>query len=344
MIKVLAMMYDEGAVAYHRMGWPAKHIHKNHSDDVTMVFTKKEFDPWDIQTLKQFDIIHFHKYFGRYESSKELWGKLQAHGVKMVMDLDDYWDWPENMPVTKRAKEIGLHGREIENLKLADYVTVTTRHLAELVKEYNPNVMVLPNGLDVKHEMWQDTPSPSDVIRIGWAGSLQRGHDLEVLRKGVQMLYSDKDLEGKFMLTLCGDTGENSDIFEGPGFVKHEGLHTSMYGHIYDNLDVCLAPLQASIFNSCRSELKYVEAGVRKKVFIGQNHTPYAEDIKHGVNGMLVDRQEEWYSCMRQVILDKELREKLRNNLHLLVKDKFDITNLARERVQFYKSITNHDD
>ena len=341
MIKVLMVMYSEGATDYFRMGWPAKHVHKNHGDEVQVVLMKNEFDPWDIATLKRFDIIHFHKYFGRYESSKELWGKLQAHGVKMVMDLDDYWEWPESMPITKLMKMDGVHGRELENLKLADYVTTTTRHLAKLISEHNENVMVLPNGLDMKHPMWEDTPNPSEVLRIGWLGSMQRKHDLEILRKGIQMLYSDADLEGKFMLMLTGSEEENSDIFEGPGYIKREGAIAPSYGYLYNDVDICLAPLQESVFNSCRSELKYIEAGTKKKVFIGQNHTPYAEDIEHGVTGMLVNTPEEWYSCLRQVILDEKLRDTLRNNLHELVKDKFDITNITRTRVQFYKSICN---
>jgi len=343
-MKVLIIMYDEGAASYFRMGWPAKHIHNNHSDDVQITLIKGQFDPWDIASLRKFDIIHFHKYFGKFEDSKELWGKLQAQGVKMVMDLDDYWEWPDSMPITQILKDEGLHGRELENLKLADYVTTTTRHFAKLISEHNENVMVLPNGLDVDHLMWGDNVTPSEVLRIGWLGSLQRTHDLEGLRKGIQMLYSDKELEGRFRFVLCGGDQKDAEIFDGPGFVKNEGLVASQYGYLYDDIDICLAPLQRIVFNSCRSELKYIEAGVKKKVFIGENFTPYAEDIKHGVNGMLVDKPEEWYSCLREVILNKELRDRLRLSLHELVKDKFDIKNLARQRVQFYKSICNDRD
>ena len=332
-------MYNEGANSYHRMGWPAKHIHKNHSDEIFMVFTKGIFDPWDIITLKKFDIIHFHKYFGRYESSKELWGKLQSYGVKIVMDLDDHWDWPEGMELTQYLKDENRYGNELENVKLADYVTVTTQHFAKIISEYNKNVVVLPNGLDTKHPMWSDDPTLSDIIRIGWLGSLQRYHDFEKLRKGIKMLYSDKELEGKFSFTLFGDMGKCIDIFDGPGFLNVDGVHASEYGYLYNNVDVCLAPLETSTFNSCRSELKYVEAGVKKKVFIGQDHTPYKEGIIHNVNGMLADKDEDWYVCLRQVILNKELRDKLRHNLHDSVKSKFDITNLSKKRVEFYKSI-----
>ena len=97
MIKILMIMYMEGASEYFRMGWPAKHLDKNCKDEFQVTLLKEEeFDPWDIAILKQFDIIHFDNYFGRFESSEELWGKLQAHGVKMVMDIDDHWDLPKN--------------------------------------------------------------------------------------------------------------------------------------------------------------------------------------------------------------------------------------------------------
>jgi glycosyltransferase involved in cell wall biosynthesis len=340
MIKVLMIMYEPNICNLIRIGWPATCISENHQDEVELSLITGEFNPWDIALLRQFDIIHFHSYFGRFESSEELWGKLQAQGVKMIMDLDDYWFWPEEMPITKALKEQGLYGRAVETLKLADYVTVTTRHFAELVKEHNENVKVLPNGIHVKHEIWQDNVTDSDVVRIAWLGSVQRLHDLERLRKGIKMIYSDKDLEGKFSFAVYGARQEDAtDIFEGPGFKRYDAESPNTYANYYDNVDVCLAPLDRIVFNSCRSELKYVEAGVKKKVFIGENFTPYAEDIEHGVTGMLVDTPEEWYSCMRQVILNKDLRDTLRNNLHDLVKDKFDIENVVKDRVEFYKSI-----
>lgn len=333
-------MYMEGASEYFRIGWPAKHLNKNFKDEFQVTLLKEEeFDPWDIATLRQFDIIHFHTYFGRFESSKELWGLLQAQGVKMVMDIDDYWELPKNTPLAgvmvNRSEEIK------NNLKLADYVTTTTSRLAKEISEHNSNVMVLPNGLDTKHAMWEDNPSDSDVVRIGWLGSMRRMHDLELLRKGVQMLYSDSDLEGKFVFVVFGGEGEYEEIFKGPGFTERDGVTTSSYGYLYNDIDICLAPLMDCLFNSCRSELKYIEAGIKNKVFVGQNRAPYAEGIEHGVNGMLVDTPEEWYSNLRQLILNKELRDTLRNNLHSLVVPKFDITNLTRKRAQFYKSICN---
>ena len=331
-------MYDEGIVSHIRIGWPGKYIHENYPE-FTVSISKGAFDPWDINTLSKFDIIHFHKYFGRYESAAELFPLLQARGVKLVMDLDDYWEWPDYMPITKVMKDAGLYAREVNNFKLVDYVTTTTNILADKIKVYNENVIVLPNALNNEIAMWQDYSVETDVVKIGWFGVIQRTQDLKRLKKGIQMLYFDKSLEGRFSMMLCGGDPEDSEIFDGPGFERLDARNAIEYGYLFDKVDVCLAPLDRNEFNSCRSELKFIDAGMKKKVFIGENFGPYAASIKHNVNGLLVDEPEDWYTHIKSVILDEELRNSLRTELHKEVVDKFSLKVVTKKRVDFYKSL-----
>lgn len=339
MIKILFILYNEGPEAYFRLGWPAMHIYENYSDEFEVSIVKGPFDIWDITTLSSFDIIHFHRYFGKYESSKELWKILQDKGVKMIMDTDDHWEWPDEMAITSILKEEGLYKKELGNFALASYVTTTTDFLADCISEHSDNVVVIPNAINSNHPVWTSPAVESDVVRIAWLGSMQRHMDLETLRESITMLYADEELKGKFKFLFCGGDDETTEIFDGPDFERIPLVKIVSYGYLYDKVDVCLAPLVRSTFNASRSELKYVEAGMKKKVFIGENFGPYALGIEHGVNGLLVDDPADWYTHIKRVILDKELRDTLRNNLHTLVKDKFDIANVTKERVKFYKSI-----
>lgn len=151
-------------------------------------------------------------------------------------------------------------------------------------------------------------------------------------------------------------------------FVRRWTLPLTQYGKHYNYCDVCLAPLEATevykeladtkeivssldnrkgtiksrphYFNEVKSELKIIEAGMKKKVLIAQDFGIYKELIKNGETGILVSENNKgWYKAMKDVINNKEYREMLANNLHEFVKEKYDITNVTRERVQIYKQI-----
>jgi glycosyltransferase involved in cell wall biosynthesis len=151
-------------------------------------------------------------------------------------------------------------------------------------------------------------------------------------------------------------------------FVRRWTLPLTQYGKHYNYCDVCLAPLETievfkeladtkeiviatdarkgtvksrpHYFNEVKSELKIIESGMKKKVLIAQNFGIYKELIKNGETGILVSNNDKgWFKAMRDVINNKEYREKLANNLHEFVKDKYDILNVTKERVNVYKQM-----
>jgi glycosyltransferase involved in cell wall biosynthesis len=95
-------------------------------------------------------------------------------------------------------------------------------------------------------------------------------------------------------------------------------------------------------FNLVKSELKIVEAGMKKKCIIAQDFGIYHELIKDGVNGILVkDNKDGWYKAMKKVIQDKEYRETLANNLHEWVKKTYEMEIVTAQRIQFYKDLVD---
>jgi glycosyltransferase involved in cell wall biosynthesis len=134
---------------------------------------------------------------------------------------------------------------------------------------------------------------------------------------------------------------EGGDIYES-NYVRRWTLPLTRYGSHYNYADVCLAPLADNIFNEVKSELKIIEAGMKRKALIAQDYSVYQQLLKHGETGLLIKKsmnRKGWYVAMKQLIENKELREKLANNLHEFVKDRYDIKNLTKERVQFYKNL-----
>jgi glycosyltransferase involved in cell wall biosynthesis len=94
------------------------------------------------------------------------------------------------------------------------------------------------------------------------------------------------------------------------------------------------------MFNYVKSELKIIESGMKKKALIAQDFGIYKELIEDGKTGLLVKNdKKDWYRHMKKLIDEPEYRIELAENLHEYVKDKYEITNVTANRVEFYKNL-----
>jgi hypothetical protein len=343
-IRVLIVMTDNTSVGHFRSGWPGAYLRDHFSDEIDVtVRSISNVVVWDVIALSKYDIIHYNRMFGLIESTDELHKLLRDSGIKMVMDIDDYWDIPDEFPAKEYMLETlgGSTDALVNIFKNVDCVTTTTELFRKEILEHNKNVVVLPNAIDLDHEMWKYDSNPSDVVRIGWLGSNQRHHDLLRMKDSIQRLYDDKELEGKFSFVQAGGEAVDNSIFDGPGFKWFGQEEAWAYGKYYAEVDVCLAPLKDNKFSKCKSEIKMVEAGMNKKVFIGQDLGIYSTHIKHGENGFLVKSDDEWYDYMKFVILTKGCHARISQSLHDYVNPKFSINEISKQRINFYKNLMN---
>ena len=409
-IKLLIVPSDNQGVGHFRSIWPAQSISKYHGEDFDVeINLQPNVD--NIEYLKQFDIIHFHRHFGPHEQMDEVFAKLRAEGVILIMDIDDFWEPPTTHPLFEIVRKENLTEKIKEVVKKSDYVTTTTSIFAKHIEKINPNVLVIPNALNMDDKMWKSEvmPNETDKCRISWIGGSSHFHDLKLLETSVTNLYSNKELKDKFQFIMCGfdtrgtiteikpdgsrntrtiephetiwmkfeeiftsnykEKNEDPEYFKWlskikredyPGqytknFVRRWTLPLTQYGKHYDYCDVCLAPIDAidryktekgqiinrtNYFNEVKSELKIIEAGMKKKALIAQDFGIYKELIKDGETGLLIkDNKDGWYKAMKKIIQDPGYREMLANNLHEYVKEKYDLKNVTNQRAEIYKSL-----
>lgn len=159
----------------------------------------------------------------------------------------------------------------------------------------------------------------------------------------------------KYVKYLKSIKKDDSDGFELENYVRRWTLPLTQYGKHYDYSDVCLAPLEetemikdekgtisrrVNMFNYVKSELKIIESGMKKKALIAQDFGIYKELLKDGETALLVsDNKKGWHKAIKDVILNPELRERLADNLHNFVKDKYELKTVTDNRVEFYKQI-----
>tara|TARA_Y100000389_G_scaffold188407_1_gene210953 strand:+ start:4259 stop:5491 length:1233 start_codon:yes stop_codon:yes gene_type:complete len=393
-IKILFAPSDLAGVGHFRSIWPAQEIQRNHRDSFDV---KIEINPRvdDLEALKKYDIIHFHRHFGPIERLDEIFDTLQSAGVTMVMDIDDYWSPPKTHPMYHAAKNENIAEKITRTLRKADYVTTTTEYFKKEILKYNKNVIVMPNAIDANHKMWKqdDSIKKTDKLRVSWIGGSSHLEDLKLLQGSMVRLNSDDSIKDKYQVILCGfdtrghiteinqQTGEKKtrkitpqesvwnrfeNIFTSDykivdedyrkfldsyknetyksdysnlNYVRRWTLPLTQYGKHYNYCDVCLAPLVKNTFNKVKSELKIIEAGMTKKVLIAQDFGIYKDLIEHGENGFLVPEvknHKDWFKNIKHLINNPEEVDRVSNNLHNFVKDRYSLKTATENRVKCY--------
>ena len=126
----------------------------------------------------------------------------------------------------------------------------------------------------------------------------------------------------------------------------------SKFATHYRNVDVLIAPLEETEFNSVKSELKFIEAGFTKTAVIASNFGPYTigsknmfkfgGEIDMDGNCILIDKRKahkDFVKAIKKLVDNPELITTLQNNMHETVKDKYDIRNVTDRRAAWYKEI-----
>jgi glycosyltransferase involved in cell wall biosynthesis len=158
--------------------------------------------------------------------------------------------------------------------------------------------------------------------------------------------YIDVDYK-QFLLTFNQSEYPNKDV----PYIRRWTQEINKYAFNYNHFDVSLAPLYESYFNSCKSELKVIEAGFHKKAIIASNVKPYStiltSSINQGVynntgNALLVEprkNHKDWTKNMKRLVDSPSMIEDLGNKLYETVKDTYSLKNVCKNRVDFLKTL-----
>jgi glycosyltransferase involved in cell wall biosynthesis len=149
--------------------------------------------------LKQYDIMHIHK---QLDKNCQIITLAQFLGVKVIVDVDDYWDLGNDHPMSITAREKNWKEPIINHVKQADYVTTTTEIFKNTILPLNPNVLVFPNAIDPNEEQFIPKPTYSDKLRFGIICGSSHEKDIDILRGVIRSL--PKDVLDQMQIVLCG--------------------------------------------------------------------------------------------------------------------------------------------
>ena len=93
-----------------------------------------------------------------------------------------------------------------------------------------------------------------------------------------------------------------------------ERLPSSSYASYLDRLAMCdisLAPLEATLFNDAKSNIKYVEAAMLGLPSVCSPRTAFREAVTHGQDGLLADTEAQWREALTALVDSAALRRQV---------------------------------
>jgi hypothetical protein len=168
------------------------------------------------------------------------------------------------------------------------------------------------------------------------------------LKNPMKRIASDSWLKERVHLIMCGYDESNpktkevwhrmiSSYFCGfkiPGYIRAP-LHPTQYMAFYSEADMTLAPLVPSMFNACKSNLKVLEAGVKKIPIVVSDVAPY-NLCPYAIK---VPKQREWRKIIKALVKEKNMRKDWGDHNHEWCVKKHNLHDWNVARRQMYQNL-----
>jgi len=242
---------------------------------------------------------------------------------KIVYDIDDaLFVRPESAPKTILQKIKPLDKVSFL-MKISKHIIVANDYIKNYALNYNPNITVIPMCVDLERYVI-NTKIKSDFNKptIGWTGTASAG--LFYLRD-IKNMFKHLKKEHDFKLKIISGGADKivKEIsFEGLDIEKKEWSLEDEISDLY-TLDIGIVPLVKREFEKGKfpfKALQYMAVGIP---VVGTRWGVLEEIITDGVNGFLVDNEEEWIDKLGVLLKDADLRKKMGENGRKVVKEKF---------------------
>jgi glycosyltransferase involved in cell wall biosynthesis len=275
-----------------------------------------------LDRIDQGDFVVFQRDYPRnFDAYNAIVTRAHKLNKPVLYDIDDlFFNLPAQHPDRISDFFTASLFPVLQAIIEADYVSVSTRPLADYLSRYNNHVFLLPNYLN--DQLWPLSPpvrkeTKDGKTTIGYMGGHSHRYDFAIISPIIKMLllrYPD-NLSVKFwgmeppqeLMDISGVEWINKENWDYPTFAREFQQF---------KVDILCAPLISNEFNDSKSPIKYLEYGAVGAAGIYSRVTPYSSVINHGVNGLLASTSDEWIDCFTQLIDSPKLRYQLAKNAH----------------------------
>lgn len=348
------------AISYHRVLMPHRVLSRNYDYECHHVPSGVGLET---EFLQNFQLV----IFLRFIDDMEIVTKLKELDIPFGIDQDDYWVLPPKHTAYEAYVANDLTNRIIESIKACDFVITTTPILRDKIAPLNPNVHIIENGIDREDVAWQPNKIASDRIRFGFLGGSTHIHDIYTISHDVVTALKDNAFKKKGQIALahtyvpgqpsnyvgyerlltdnfnCLEFDYRKKLLQG---LEPSGLNqpyrrlkfkpVEEFATMYNDIDVSISPLENTEFNSCKSELKMIEAGFMDCAIMLSDVNPYSL-IATPENSFMFSKGSFNYHA-KYILRNPSCLEDKKAALQETVA-KYDLKLLAAKRNELYKSL-----
>lgn len=283
---------------YYRIYLPFTHLGNNsrHMVGVVPPDAPAALGPGDVEGL---DVLVLQRPAGR--AGTRMLERLVGR-VKLVYEVDD------DMLQVDPSGLPHLHDEQFREtvrrcVRLCDMVTVSNPYLAETLRPFNDNIVILPNH--IKAGLLTLARPRHDGLVIGWAGGTTHLVDMVTAADPLrEVLEANPDVDMHFMgvdfspllKRQCRWSSWKRDVGE-----YYKGI----------DFDIAVAPSADIPFNRSKTPLRALEMGALGVPVVASNRAPYADYIIDGKTGFLVSTDDEWRTRLTDLIHDADMRAEM---------------------------------
>lgn len=309
-MKIAYCRPEYNGVFYHRLQIPFVNLSNDSSYQIDEINAFMS-----VQHALRYDVIVINRYWYQHGLICE----AKRKGVKLVVDIDDFWHLPGSHQFFKSPDKPKLIQYTLESLRIADVVWSSTGRLAEKVKKHNKNVKLIPNAIDFSQPQFQikKLDKPEGFV-FGWSGGSCHEKDLEILREPLKHIDNCSTMMCGYQESDLWQRMENVFSSGRPHYYRVPATDIYSYAGYYNMMDCALAPLVDDDFNRCKSNLKFLEAAAFKLPII-------CSDISTYNDSNIRCKPNEWLKTMNYIKDNPAYAEDQGNHNHEMVKRMYEI-------------------
>jgi glycosyltransferase involved in cell wall biosynthesis len=218
---------------------------------------------------------------------KEKMLRVADMGWLVISEWDDH---PDKLPagIRERFGEAGWLA-----FKAAHVVQTSTNYLAEALKKYNQNIIIIENCVN-KFSAKKPLINPKKIF----FGALNRKQDwINIIEQINKIARENSIIEWEVV-----HDKEFYDILDTNNKTFHGSLIYEEYLKVMNKCDIALLPLSNTFENKCKSDIKYIEA-TSMGVACVASQTVYGNVIQNNKNGIIINNDNMWYKPVNELIV-----------------------------------------
>lgn len=284
----------------------------------------------DLAEIADYDAVFIYRC-SDVEKMTQAAGQARKHGLSLIYDIDDLIFDYQRIQDQEFLKGEEYRGYEsyCENIRacmeLCDMFTASTDHLAAAMRESFPGkrAIVCRNAASLEMQLLSEIAEEKAAERNGrkeqmengkvvlgyFSGSKTHDRDWKAAEDGIREIMK-QDQRVELLLAGTIHVSDQMAIFQNR-IKKEPFMRWQELPRLIRTVDINLMPLEDSFFQWCKSENKWMEAGLVGVPTIASCNPELAGVLRDGYDVVFCRTRAEWQEKLRELVESRQLREEI---------------------------------